>query len=87
MLIGDQMSIYRGNKIASPFIDEYSSRIRMEGLKYYEDAAAIYDAVIAADPDLIIDEWKVYPQMKKIFPMWASQFEEVGPGRYEKISK
>ena len=86
MLIGDQMSIYKGNKIASPFIDEYSSRIRMEGLRYYEDAASIYDAVISANPDLIIDEWDVYPQMKRIFPLWASQFKEVSPGKYEKIS-
>ncbi len=78
MMIGDDLSIYKGNIIASPFFDAYVSKQRMEGLKYYEDASKIYDTILAADADIIIDRWGYFPEMIEIFPDLATRYMKQG---------
>lgn len=68
MLMGEDLSVYEGNTIASPFLDAYVSKQRLEGLKYYEDASEIYDTILAANADIIIDRWGYFPKMMEIFP-------------------
>ncbi len=68
MLMGEDLSVYKGNIIASPFLDAYVSKQRLEGLKYYEDASEIYDTILAANADIIIDRWGYFPKMMEIFP-------------------
>lgn len=85
MMIGDDLSVYEGNTIASPFLDPYVSMQRMEGLKYYEDASEIYDTILAADADIVIDKWGYFPKMIEVFPDLGKRYQSQG-GIYTKIS-
>ncbi len=85
MMIGEDLSVYEGNTIASPFLDPYVSKLRMEGLNYYEDASEIYDTILAANADIIIDEWGYFPKMVEIFPDLGKRYKQKGE-IYEKIS-
>ncbi len=78
LLIGDHFSVYEGNKIASPFFDEFVSRKRMEGIKYYADATKIYDTIEAANADIVIDDWGYFSKMKEIFPLLNSRYRKEG---------
>ncbi|XOV92647.1 MAG: hypothetical protein ACFHWX_20875 [Bacteroidota bacterium] len=86
MLIGSDLSIYKGNTIASPFIDEYVSRKRMEGLKYYNDATKIFDTMQSANADIIIDRWDYFPKMIEIFPELGKQYSKEAKNVYRKIN-
>ena len=85
MLIGDDLSEYKENIIASPFFDEHVSMQRLEGLKYYEDASEIYDIVLDANADIIIDRWGYFPKMIEIFPDLGKRYQ-LQEGVYQKIS-
>lgn len=85
MMMGEDLSVYEGNTIASPFLDAYVSKQRLEGLKYYEDASEIYDTILAANADIIIDRWGYFPKMMEIFPDLGKRYALKG-AVYQKIN-
>ncbi len=85
MMIGNDLTIYSGNTIASPFFDEFVSKKRMEGLKYYEEATEIFGTIESADADIIIDQWGYFPRMMELFPRLGSDYQQEN-GVYKKIS-
>ncbi len=86
MLIGDQYALYQGHRITSPFLDEYVSRRRMEGLDYYLPATVIYSTLLKDDPDRIIDQWGYWDEIAYRFPEFANRYQRVAAGVYTKIS-
>lgn len=86
MVIGDQYTHYQGHKITSPFLDEYVSRRRMEGLDYYLPATVIYSTLLKDDPDRIIDQWEYWDEISYRFPEFAKRYRNTSAGVYQKIS-
>ena len=86
MVIGDDLSQYIGYEMASPFIDPYLGKKSLEGLDYYGGAAQIHNNIITSDPDIILDQWGVVPQLFERFPVIEKRYEKLHAGEYRKIS-
>jgi len=86
MVLGDDLTYYLGNEIASPFIDEYSSLKRLEGLDYFNQAAELYNIIEKSDPDVIIDEWWHLPKIFERFPAIEVKYKRHSSVEYRKVS-
>ncbi|MEO9474554.1 MAG: hypothetical protein ABJG41_03445 [Cyclobacteriaceae bacterium] len=86
MVLGDDLTYYLGNEIASPFIDEYTSMKRLEGLDYFNQAAKLYNVIETSDPDVIIDEWGQLPRIFQRFPAIEMKYRKSSSQEYRKIN-
>ena len=87
MLIGTDYSKYNGYRMASPFLDEYVSLKRLEGLEYYKSSSQIYSTLLKDQPDVIIDELGAWSSFEQRFPQFVDDYKEVSPGTYRRINK
>lgn len=86
MVIGSDLRKYKGHDIASPFIDPYLSQKKLESLKYYAGAAELHDNIIKSDPDIILDQWEIIPEMFERFPIIEKRYTKLQEGEYRKIN-
>lgn len=86
MGIGVPYNLYLENKISGPFLDEYISRKRLEKLQYYDEASGLYEVLISSDPDVIIDQVGIFPEMHLRFPVFGRRYRETADQHYVKIS-
>ncbi|MFT6865726.1 MAG: hypothetical protein ACJA08_000551 [Cyclobacteriaceae bacterium] len=86
MLLGNDLMVYLGNEIASPFIDEYSSKEKLKGLDYFQQASALYEVILKSNPDVIIDDWNRVPDIFNRFPKIQHQYKKGTYGYYWKIN-
>lgn len=86
MLLGEDLRIYIGNDIASPFIDSFMSKKRLKGLDYFHQASDLYRVIIRSNPQVIIDEWNQVPKMFERFPNLEKRYEKRADGFYWRIN-
>lgn len=86
MLLGSDSRAYIGNEIASPFIDEYTSKKKLAGLDYFQKASALYTIIVESDAAVIIDEWGQVPKIFERFPDLEQRYQKREDGNYWKIS-
>lgn len=68
LVIGPISPIYLNAEIAGPFFDERIGKDRLEDLEYYNRAPVFLEIFNAAQPDLVIDEWKAMDRIEYRFP-------------------
>lgn len=86
MLLGSDLKLYLDNEMASPFVDPYSSKQKLLGLDYFQQASDLYDVILKSDPDVIIDEWNMVPAIFNRFPKIENRYKKGVYGYYWKIN-
>lgn len=78
MIIGEDLSTYLDNEMATPCFNQYLSQDAFEGLKYYRNAEDIYALLQKNDPDRIIDELGVLDRLMACFPYLEENYSVQG---------
>jgi Family of unknown function (DUF6427) len=86
MVIGDDLSSYKGFRFCGPFLDAYVSERRLQGLGFYDEALVLYNTIATDQPDLIIDEWGYWENIAVRFPLFAEKYQKQEPNIYIRIS-
>lgn len=86
MGLGIPLSDYLDNQISGPFLNDYLSEKALNNLNFYDEAPRLYDLMNKSNPDVIIDQFGVWPDITKRFPAFTNQYRSSGAGVYKKIS-
>ncbi len=86
MILGSNLNYYVNSEAGSPCFNQRLSKIAFDGLHYYGSATRIYELLLRADPDLIIDELDVSTQVFDRFPALDEKYAKEGTNAYRKIS-
>lgn len=86
MILGSNLNYYVDSEAGSPCFNDELSQTAFEGLNYYGSATRIYELLIKANPDLIIDEMDVADQLFNRFPTLEKEYRKDGTNRYRRIS-
>ncbi|WP_425389487.1 hypothetical protein [Ekhidna sp.] len=86
MILGENLTYYKDQEILTPCLNSTLSTRAFEGLEYYSAASRLYQIFNSAQPDLIIDELGVMPQVFERFPKIETQYEARGNGRYARVN-
>lgn len=86
MVLGGDLSYYKEVAINTPCFNGHLTGRAFEGLGYYDSAGDLYNLVVKANPEIIIDDLEVMPQLEARFPHFASEYKQIDGNRYIKIS-
>ncbi|WP_370088088.1 hypothetical protein [Ekhidna sp.] len=86
MILGSNLAYYVDRKILTPCFNEHLSQRAFEGLDYYITAGELYKLIERANPELILDEMKIMPEIRERFPELANKYRHQGGNSYRKIS-
>lgn len=75
LMLGDENAVFKNNKMATGFADLPSLKRCIENFEYYEDVILFYEAFKIEKPDLIIDEWKLFPTIAYRIPAIKAAYE------------
>ncbi|HEX8059708.1 MAG TPA: hypothetical protein VF473_02180, partial [Cyclobacteriaceae bacterium] len=81
MVLGDDLSVYRNNKLGGYFLDWRLSERTLNGVQYYDNVLKIDDMFHSWPPDVIIDEKGMFASLANRIPalnrLYRKQGEEI----------
>ncbi len=86
MVLGGDLSYYKTLNMGTPCFNSHLSALAFNGLDYYESAGDLYKLFQKANPQTVIDDMDVMPQVIQRFPNLASDYERIESNRYVKVS-
>ena len=87
MLLGDDLSYYKGAKIKSPFIDWSTSEVLLTNLNYYDNQIKVYQILKAEQPEIIIDQYEIMPYIMQNIGFVESNYSLVEKNVYQLNTK
>lgn len=84
MVLGENLSYYQSKKIYTPCFNKHLTNQAFKGLSYYTPASELYLLFRKTDPQTVIDEIGMMPQIFQRFPAIESAYEEFDSHRYRK---
>jgi hypothetical protein len=85
MVLGDDLSVYRNNKLGGYFLDWRLSERTLNGVQYYDHVLAIDEMFHSYPPDVIIDERGLFASLVNRIPSLTSQYRKEGENLYLRI--
>lgn len=86
LVIGESLSHYYQNSLATPYLNWNLSKRHFEDIQDYKKVVEIYKNIKADMPDIIVDEKDVWPDVQKLVPEFEAQYRAIKPGYFERIS-
>lgn len=86
LVLGDDMSIYKNNKHATPFLEWNLSREFFESPDYYENVIQIDKAFKRDAPDVIIDKENVMEKFFERIPSLKNKYKKVRKDVYRRVA-
>ena len=86
LIIGEDLSGYRYNRPATPYLNWDLAKYDLKNLDNYEAVIAVYDKFRQDPPDFIVDRQQVIPKLFQRVPALAVLYKTTEtPGIYERI--
>ena len=86
MVLGSDLSYYQEVEMSTPCFNEHLSKRAFKGLNYYQSASEIYLLFERANPDKILDQIGVMPDVQSRFVPMEKKYRKVSEAEYQKIS-
>lgn len=86
MTIGGNWEVFIDNTVATPFIDDFFSEKKLEGLDYYDQASDLFQIMIKSDPEIILDDLGYMPKMMRRFPEIERRYRLTKNGYYTRVN-
>ncbi|MEP5614413.1 MAG: hypothetical protein ABJP45_19330 [Cyclobacteriaceae bacterium] len=86
MVLDENFGYYLNKEAGSPCFSRSICQQAFEGLEYYEASSSIYKLIDNANPDLIIDDLGVAPDIFYRFPLLEKMYAKRGLKTYYRIS-
>ena len=84
MILGEQLEYYKEVEISTPCFNEYLCKKAFEGFKYYKTASQLYEMIERTDPNFIVDEMNVAPELFHRFPTIEKRYVLISENIYKK---
>lgn len=84
VVLADNVSLYMGNRLATPFLDWTLAEPAFSNLDYYENVILISEGFLADPPDIIIDPEQYMQSVFDRIPRMKGMYREDAAGRYVK---
>ncbi|NID13281.1 hypothetical protein [Fibrivirga algicola] len=86
LIIGEDLSGYRYNRPATPYLNWDLAKYDLRNLDNYEAVIDIYDKFQQDPPDFVVDRQQVIPKLFQRVPALAARYKTTEtPGIYERI--
>lgn len=86
LVLDENFAFYAEKEAGSPCFSKRICEEAFEGLDFYESATHIYDWLRKANPELIVDELGVVPDLFARFPQLEKKYKRDASGFYRRIS-
>ena len=86
MILGSNLDYYLDQKILTPCFNDHLSQRAFDGLDYYISAGELFKLIERANPELIVDEMNIMPDIRERFPKIMSLYQQQGRNSYRKVS-
>jgi hypothetical protein len=84
LMLGEDITVYRSNELATGFFDWSLSKNVFEHPDYYENVTKVYNFFKADPPDVIIDTNQLMPEFFKRIPELKRQYSKTSADTYTK---
>lgn len=85
MVLGDDLSIYKNNKLGGYFLDWRVSERTLNSVQYYDHVLKIDEMFHSFPPDVIVDERGMFGSLAGKIPSLTRQYRKQGENLYVKI--
>jgi hypothetical protein len=82
MVLGDDLSVYRTNKLGGYFLDWRLSERTLNGIQYYDHVLKIDEMFEAFPPDVIVDQRGLFTSLANRIPALATKYHKQGENLY-----
>lgn len=82
MVLGDDLSVYRKNKLGGYFLDWRLSERTLNGVQYYDHVLKIDEMFNTFPPEVIIDERGMFASLASRIPALTSKYRRQGENLY-----
>lgn len=85
MVLGDDLSVYKNNKLGGYFLDWRLSERTLNGVQYYDSVLKIDEMFQTFPPDVIVDQRGMFASLASRIPSLTRQYKRQGENVYVKI--
>lgn len=85
MILGDDLSVYRNNKLGGYFLDWRLSERTLNSVQYYDHVLKIDEMFQTFPPDVIVDERGMFGSLASRIPVLTTKYKKQGENLYVKI--
>lgn len=84
MVLGDDISVYRNNKLGGYFLDWRLSEKTLRGTEYYDNVLKVDEMFQEFPPDVIVDQLGMFAALSNRIPSLNSKYRKQGDNVYLK---
>ena len=85
--LGEDLSLYRRAKLATPYLDWGLAKDQLTKLNYYENLMATYKHLSLEQPEVIVDDAGIVPELFERMPLLESRYRRSDQYRHVYILK
>jgi len=82
MVLGDDLSVYRNNRLGGYFLDWRLSERTLNGVQYYDHVLKIDEMFRTFPPDVILDQRGMFPSLAGRIPTLTTRYKKQGENLY-----
>ncbi|MFP4091387.1 MAG: hypothetical protein ACLFUB_19505 [Cyclobacteriaceae bacterium] len=80
LVMGDNLSVYRNARLATPYLDWGLAQKQLSSIEYFEDLTSVYANFSRDMPQVIIDLQGLMPDLQQRLPLLQQSYRQM-PGR------
>jgi len=85
LMLGDDFSIYKKNKLATPFLNWKLSKGIFEEPNYYENIILVNKAFEKDPPEIVFDKNNLFGKFLDRIPALKDSYKKTSEGVYQKV--